>query len=106
MKESVEKKGRSAEPRGDPGCDIFRLHVIAQLFLASRQPSSSSRATPGSNTNANVRALAMHEAIIIANWPSCLNSLAWSHDCILALAAGETVELLVSTALHFPRPLG
>ncbi|KAF4536653.1 Short-chain dehydrogenase/reductase SDR [Lasiodiplodia theobromae] len=37
----------------------------------------------------------MHEAIILANWPSCLNSLAWSHDCILALAAGETVELLI-----------
>ncbi|KAH7058765.1 transcription factor IIIC subunit delta N-term-domain-containing protein [Macrophomina phaseolina] len=37
----------------------------------------------------------MHEAIILANWPSCLNSLAWSHDCTLALAAGETVELLM-----------
>ncbi|OJD37099.1 short-chain dehydrogenase reductase sdr [Diplodia corticola] len=37
----------------------------------------------------------MHEAIILANWPSCLNSLVWSHDCILALAAGETVELLI-----------
>ncbi|GME24249.1 Short-chain dehydrogenase/reductase SDR [Neofusicoccum parvum] len=37
----------------------------------------------------------MHEAVILPNWPSCLNSLAWSHDCILALAAGETVELLI-----------
>lgn len=40
----------------------------------------------------------MHEAVILPNWPSCLSSLAWSHDCILALAAGETVELLVGTA--------
>lgn len=47
----------------------------------------------------------MHEAIILANWPSCLNSLAWSHDCILALAAGETVELLVSTESHLSRQL-
>ena len=29
------------------------------------------------------------------SWPSALNSLVWSQDCEIAVAAGENVEILV-----------
>ncbi|KAF2088512.1 hypothetical protein K490DRAFT_39705 [Saccharata proteae CBS 121410] len=37
----------------------------------------------------------MHEVTTVTLWPSRLRCLSWSYDCELAVATGETVELLV-----------
>ncbi|KAK8178767.1 transcription factor IIIC subunit delta N-term-domain-containing protein [Phyllosticta citribraziliensis] len=37
----------------------------------------------------------MHEAITLNVWPSTINCLSWSQDGNIAVAAGETVELLI-----------
>lgn len=39
----------------------------------------------------------MHEAITLNVWPSTINCLSWSQDGNIAVAAGETVELLVNS---------